>query len=200
VVSTSSCPLSARLGSSLVLADDILYRVGGTTEADRVPTVDFLEVGGLLKVRERGEAFYKVALPALLREWTTAPLIAPVNAAVIAQVDSGNGKKLLLPISIGTATLNAVDVTPSGNTRLAGVDFPEQSSDPKKVVEVKVQYLDLYEEVVPEDEAAKHAFKAVEGFAVSAGSEVDAASLVIWGGKDETGKPLDKGFSVTVES
>jgi ribosomal protein S6E (S10) len=193
-------PSPARLGASFVLADDILYRVGGEIEDGKVPRVDFLEVGGLLKVRERGEAFYKVALPALLREWTTAPLTAPVNAPVIRQVDSGTGKKLLLPISAGTKTLSAIDVTPSGNTRLAGVDFPEQSSDPKTVIDVAVQYLDLYEEVLSEEESARHAFKAVEGFAVSAGTEVEAANLVIWGGKDETGKPLNKGYLVTIGS
>jgi hypothetical protein len=193
-------PSPARLGASFVLADDILYRVGGELQEGKVPRVDFLEVGGLLKVKERGEAFYKVALPALLREWTTAPLTAPVNAPVIRQVDSGTGRKLLLPISAGTKTLSAVDATPSGNTRLAGVDFPEQSSDPKTVIDVTVQYLDLYEELIPEEEIAKHAFRAVEGFAISAGTEVEAANLVIWGGKDETGKPLNKGFLVTIGS
>lgn len=194
-------PSPARLGASFILADDVLYRIGGEISEGKTPRIDFLEISGLLKVKERGEAFYKVALPALLREWTTAPLTAPVTASVIRPVDSGTGKKLLLPISAGVQKLGAVDVTPSGNTRMAGVDFPsEESSEPKSVVDVSVQYLDLYEDVVKEEDSATVAFKAVEGFAVGAGTEVEAASLVVWGGRDESGEPVSKGYLVTVGS
>ncbi|QDS75417.1 hypothetical protein FKW77_003278 [Venturia effusa] len=193
-------PSPARLGASFVLSKNVLYRIGGELETGKTPRIDFLDVGGLLKVKERGEAFYKVALPALLREWTTAPLTAPVNAPAIRQVASGTGRKLLLPIAAGTQTLSAVDITPTGsNARMAGVDFPEQSIGPKNVVDVTVRYLDIYEEVISKDEEnAICAFNAVEGFAVSDGTEVEAANLVVWGGKDGMGKTVDKGYLITV--
>jgi len=88
-------PPPARTGAQLILSEGTLYRVGGSTGDSQTPSIDFLRVAELLQVRERGEAFNKVALPSLLSEWTTAPLTARFDGPTLAEVTPGNGKKIV---------------------------------------------------------------------------------------------------------
>jgi len=111
------------------------------------------------------------------------------------------GKKLLLSISSGAKVVTGVNITPISNFRMAGADAPESEEEaaPKQVIAVQLQYADIYGDIVKSD-SEEHAFVQHEGFAFAQGTEVEAASLVIWGGKDTSRKPLGTGWMIRVES
>jgi hypothetical protein len=195
-------PGPARYSASLSLADNHLYRVGGQNAVDQPgATVDFLDVGQLFVALSLGKSFNKIALPTLLSEWTTSKLSTTSNAASVTKV-SANGRNFLVSISSGAKVVTGIHITSANTVRMAGADGPDdQGSTPQEVVPVTVQYADAYGDAieVDSDEYGKHAFNQDEAFASAAGSEVEAASIVVWGGKDASGKVLSNGWMVVVE-
>jgi hypothetical protein len=195
-------PGPARFSASLTLANNHLYRVGGQNAVDQPgATVDYLDVGELFVALSLGKSFNKIALPTLLSEWTTTKLSTTSNAASVTEV-TANGRNFLVSISPGAKTVTGIHLTPASSVRMAGADsHDDQEAAPQEVVVVKVQYADAYGDVieVESDDFGKHTFAQQEAFASGAGSEVDAASIVVWGGKDASGKLLSNGWMVVVE-
>jgi hypothetical protein len=197
-------PGPARSSASLVLSGNHLYRAGGgPIDSEIGATVDSLDVGELFRALSLGKAFSRLALPTLLREWTTSPLTNAVNAPSVTEVLSGGGRRFLLSLSSEAKAVSGVDVTPASNIRLSGAETPEseQNAVPKQVVTAKVQYTDAYGDVIDAEptKGRKHLFTQHDAFASAPGTDVEAASVVVWGGVDSSGNFLGNGWLVTVE-
>jgi hypothetical protein len=195
-------PSPARYSASLSLVNNQLYRVGGKNSVDQPgATVDFLDVGELFVALSLGKSFNKIALPTILNEWTTTKLGTTSDAASVTEV-TANGRNFLLSISAGAKAVTGIHITSGNALRMAGVDGPDnQGAAPQEVVSVKVQYADAYGDVVEadSDDFDKHTFNQQEAFASAPGSQVEAASIVVWGGKDASGKVLSNGWMVVAE-
>ncbi|KAF2429167.1 galactose oxidase [Tothia fuscella] len=191
-------PTPARSFASLILSGNHLYRAGGgSVDGELGASVDSLDVGELFRALSLGKAFSRLALPTLLREWTTFPLSAAVNAPSITEAISSGGRRFLVALPAGAKNVAGIDVTPASSIRLAGAEAPESDQNPiaKQVVLAKVQYTDAYGDIIE----TRRVFSQQEGFASSAGTDVDAASVVVWGGLDASGNLLSNGWMVTVE-
>jgi hypothetical protein len=193
-------PAPARPGASLVLVDDThLYRIGGRTDPDHFLEADYLDISELLKTpfKERR------SLPSLLSEWTSTPLSAPLLGPTIRLVDPGDGRSISLSVQPGAKTITAVDLSLSGGMMiLAGTSEIEEGAEfraPKQVEAVQSQYADLYGEVVRGSMVGMRTFAQVSGYAIEKGTEVDEASLIVWGGKDAEGKVVGTGWMIKVE-
>ncbi|KIW08218.1 uncharacterized protein PV09_01146 [Verruconis gallopava] len=193
-------PGPARLGASLVLVENQhLYRVGGQTDPEHVLEVDYLDVNELLKTPFR----QRLSLPSLLSEWTTASISAPLLSPSIRLTNPGDGRSMLLSIQSEAKTVTAVDISPSGGMMLlAGTNEIEEGDEmkaSKQVQAVQVQYADLYGEVMRGSIVGMHTFSQASGWASERGTEVEEASLIVWGGQDGERNTLGSGWMIKVE-
>jgi hypothetical protein len=197
-------PAPARQGASLVLIDDRhLYRVGGRTDPDHILEADSLNVAPLLRT-----AFsQRHSLGALLREWTTTTLSAPLLGFTVRVIHPNDSRNILLSIQPGAKTVTAVDVSAENDsgflptiagTRLEIVGEEDRVKPPKQVQAVQVQYADPYGEIIRGSHVGLRTFSQAGAWACEKGSEVEEAGLVLWGGKDASGKTVGSGWFISL--
>ena len=197
-------PPSHSKGARLAILGDNLFRVNGHDASTGEWSMDNLDVGELLRVRERGMSFSAISLPSLLSEWRTSALgRANVDTAelAVATAISGMGKHFILVVT-GAGNMLAVDVTPpsEGIIRVAGLDSSETKEDQpavKQLHKVVTKFMDAYGEEI-EGVAPGRKIDNGVGFAFSNGSQVEESHLVIWGGKKANDKVFERGWMITM--
>lgn len=211
-------PGPARLGAGLSCVGSRLYLFGGVNTAEPVPSgVSHFDVSGLWRFAESGGPPART----LSGEWDTIRHeegAGPANrsGAALVEVTAGkSGHYLLLVGGLkpdvqeeGLSYLDdvwafqlptAVAATPAKGTTQSTVKLDTKDAH---WTEVHYQYLNDDGDVVPDRPASLTGTKGIDtriGFAAAKGTEVDGASVVIWGGADDTGKIRDNGWLITVD-
>lgn len=215
-----------RDGASLALVGNCLYRFGGFPDAaldapapatDNDAAVHVLDVSPVWKHAEGGTT-------PLSSGWSWAPVPSPSAApapharsrAGLTGVTTGQGRNYLLLVNgacpapnesttllddIWAFQLPAERAT-AGASKDALRSGLRRDTHEGTWAEVGYRYVDATGEEVAERLGEGDEVKGVgarEGFGVARGTEVDGASVVVWGGVDARGRVLGDGWLVTVD-
>ncbi|KAB2576594.1 Kelch-type beta propeller [Lasiodiplodia theobromae] len=214
----ASPPGPARIGASLVCVGTRLYLFGGVNTTEPVPAgVSHFDVSGLWRFAESGGPPART----LSGDWETieheegaGP--ATRSGAALVEVTAGkSGHYLLLVGGLkpdvqegGLSYLDDIWAFQLPTTVAATpAKAPAQSTvklDTKDAhwTEVQYQYMNEDGDIVPDRPASLAGTKGMDariGFAATKGTEVEGASVIVWGGADESGKILDNGWMITVD-
>lgn len=213
-------------GASLALVNDHLYIFGGktngATRASASATTQVLDVSPVWKHAEGGTtpltsgwAWDSLPTPSKEGEDSSTALMPSTRfSAGLEGVTTGQGRHYLLLFSGSSPA-------PDNNTTLLddiwAFQLPSErasaaiAKDAARAglkretheahwAEVKCKYTDARgEEVVKETGDGNKGFGSRSAFAAAKGTEVDGASVVVWGGVDADGRVLGDGWFITVE-
>ena len=216
--SLPSPPGSGRTRSSLIIAGERLYRVGGTGAADERldGSVDWVEVGAVWKFGLKGSAFGDLAKSSLIGDWQSAlpdTRPGPRSGAGLVDLTKGANRGYLLQLAGDSVTSKAAAFSdevwayqlPAANTGAAAKDSAKAAANKEAKegawAEVVYQYLNEDGDVVQEKTSGAASVKGFGSrgfFGSGKGTEVDGKTAVIWGGIGSNGKLLDDGWMITV--
>ncbi|EKG20008.1 Kelch-type beta propeller [Macrophomina phaseolina MS6] len=211
-------PGPARLAAALACVGSRLYLFGGVNNTEPIPTgVSHFDVSGLWRFAESGGPPART----LSGEWETIQHeegAGPANrsGAALVEVTAGKSGHYLLLVGglkpdVQEEGLSYLDDVWAFQlpTTIAATPAKTSSQNTVKLdtkdahwAEVQYQYLNDDGDVVPERPASLTGTKGMDtriGFGAAPGTEVDGASVVVWGGADDTGKILDNGWLITVD-
>lgn len=206
-------PGQPREGASMVLAGNRIYRFGGKgVETFASGAIEYVDVSPVWKHAERGTT--PLTSPSA---WSWEELIhvdgeAPQarSGAGLTAVTTGQGRHYLLAVGgEGEGSNFYEDIwafqLPSEHSSGALIKDQTRTAMKKDThegqwAEARYTYLDSRGEEVKEIPGVPKRGLGVRGdFAVAKGTEVDGASVVVWGGVDASGNILGDGWLVTVE-
>lgn len=206
--------------ASLALVGSSLYLFGGTVDATNASaTTQALDVSPVWTHAEGGTtplttgwSWHELATPKEGEAHNGRP--SSRGAAGLEGVTTGQGRHYLLlfggaaPGPDKTTTLLddlwALQL-PSEGWSAAGAKDAVRSgmrreTHEERWAEVRCRYTDMRgEEVVKEEGDGSKGFGSRAGFAAARGTEVDGASVVVWGGVNAEGRVLGDGWLVTAE-
>lgn len=212
-------PGPARYGAALVVAGDKLCRYGGHDgRAETGGRIEWLEISGAWKFGRRGSAFGNLALSSLIGAWQEGPHgeaggPGARSGAGLVDVTTGQGRDYLLLVG-GAGPLTraqpddvwAFQSAPAGRTAASVKDATrhaiKKDTQEAQWAEVEYRYEVARGETVQGELPGRPGVKGVGPRAASAaakGTEIDGASVVVWGGKDPGGRTLGDGWLITVE-
>ncbi|KAJ9645883.1 hypothetical protein H2199_002926 [Coniosporium tulheliwenetii] len=209
--------VKAELGA--VVVGTRLYVVSGGV-------VEYLDIRRVIEFAAQGNQPTSPEQASLLGEWQIietdtadgkAP--GPDDGTGVVDVTTGQGRRYLLLLAGGEVsedgtgaeagrakdTIFALQLPPEPESAAALKDSMRETikKDTKKHAwaEVEYKYTDERGDVVSGDKASVQQLSigARKGAAVAKGSEVDGATVVLWGGMDDEGKVMSDGWMVTVD-
>lgn len=206
--------------ASIALVGSSLYLFGGKSDATASATTQVLDVSYVWKHAEDGTT-------PLTAGWAWAPLAEPSPADALTRrnpsarfaaglegVTTGQGRHYLLlfggaaPGPDSSTTLLddvwAFQLPSEGWSAAVAKDAVKaglkRDTHEAQWAEVGCRYTDTRGEVVGgKDDGGIKGFGARGGFAAARGTEVDGASVVVWGGVDAGGRVLGDGWLITAE-
>jgi len=210
-----SPPGEPREGASVALVGNYLYRFGGKGNGvSNTNLLEFLDVSPVWKHAEGGttpiqsgwtwEEFAHV-------ETEDGTMVAPLarSGAGLVEVTTGQGRHYLLAVAgqdegSTSEVLDDIWAFQLPSERVTAASFKDatraaikRDTNEGKWGEVKCEYVDAKgeeEKQVPPGRGVGRRF----GLAVARGTEVDGASVVVWGGVDENGVVKQDGWLITV--
>lgn len=209
----------AKAGLGATIVGTRLYVVSGGT-------VGYLDIRRVIEFAAQGNQPTNPEQASLLGEWQVietdtadgkAP--GPDDGAGLVDVTTGQGRRYLLLLAGGKVygdeagaeapqakdTIFALQLPPEAESAAAIKDTMRETikKDTKKHAwaEVEYKYTNERGDVVSEDKARAQqlGMGTRKGAAVAKGSEVDGATVVLWGGMDDEGKVISDGWMVTVD-
>lgn len=206
-----------RDGASLSIVGDRLYRFGGKgVETFTSSATEYLDVSHVWKHAEGGTApltsgwaWGEVPQRDCKGDSAVAPQ-ARSNAGIVG-VNTGQGRHYILVVGgeseNNAALLNDIwvlQLPPKQSTAAAMKDSirasMQKDTHESQWSEVLYQYVDAKgeeEEEIPGE--PKRGLGPRGQFGIAKGTEVDGATVVVWGGVDAEGKVLSDGWMITVD-
>jgi hypothetical protein len=200
-----------REGVSLALAGDRLYRFGGKSNGTLASdSIDFLDVSSVWKHAEGGTT-------PLTSGWTWEELSVPEGAvpqarsgAGLITVTTGQGRHYLLAIggeNVESAFLDDIWAFQLPSERPSGAAAKDRlraavkrDTHEANWAEAQYTYVDSRGEEQKDLPGQPGRGVGHRGhFALAKGTEVDGATVVVWGGVDTSGKILDDGWLITMD-
>ncbi len=212
---------------TIAVAGDRLYRYGGFDgERPCGGEIESVDVGKVLRPKQKSrDGLRELELTSLTGEWTTSSADTggdndgkqktpgPKAGAALVTVTTGQGRDYLLLLGGRGAneesdgSIWAYQLSPTPSTAASVKDATRQTigkaTQRGTWAEVEYQFTDASGDVVPPRAVGSQDSKGLrdrEDFAAAEGTEVDGATAVVWGGREEEGnRVLSDGWMITVD-